>query len=251
MAGYVGGTAQIVYAVDGDNDLETMEDRELYLNGQQLTDNEVLDSNPVFNGEQLYYYCGGNITVCDLADGTETAVFEEAAPGLTDAFTVAANENGEAAIWWSGAVEGGTEIFCTLNTDGSWSEVIQLTEAGNQSRYPTGVLEEDGTMVLASCNSRWEDGDIVQSDLYTLQVTPSYDLAVENVSVDETTMKVYATVRNNGELAVESFTVSLTDTEHNNDLTVTEPLKAAGLPLQTLCDMMMRFVDASKAYLGK
>ena len=225
-AGYTDGEAQIAYAIDMDKDLETTADWELFLNGEQLTDNDVLDSNPVFVGNMLYYYQGGNVLSRNVTDGTEQAVFEDALPGLTDSFAVATNENGDAAIWWAGAVEGGAEIFCALNTDGTWSEVIQLTEAGNQCRYPTGTLQEDGSMVLGFCNSIWADGDIMQNDLYTLAVEPGYDLALENVYVDESTMTVYATVKNNGEMAVDGYTLTLSDGGINNEQTVAEPLKA-------------------------
>lgn len=228
--GYTGGAAAIAYSVDADNDLQTTDDWDIYFFSDQsetrLTNDQLLDSNPVFIGDQLYFFSGGNIACYDFESGYMTSVFDTPVPGLTDTFSVSVNDSGCTAIWWCATVDTGTEVFCALKIDDAWSESIQITEAGDQSRYPSGLLEEDGTAYLSFCNSIWQDSNIVQSDLYTLQLIPSYDLSIEDAYLDESTMTVYATIKNNGELPVDTYTISLSDTDLNHQETITSCLKA-------------------------
>ena len=231
-AGYTEGGLCIAYVADDDSDLQTIDDRDICIveNGLQtkLTDNDILDSNPVFDGNIVYYYSGGNIAYSSIDGSVSGMVFDEQKAGLTDTFTVAANANGDTAIWWTKAVDEGTEIFCALKQNGEWSDEIQITELGNQSKYPVGLLEEDGSMLIAFNNSAWLDGDVTQCDLYTLRVAPSYDLAVADAYIDEDSMTVYATIKNNGELAIDAYTVSLIDNGVNAEQLITEPIKAGG-----------------------
>ncbi len=229
-AGYTNSGWNIAYVADGDNDLQTITDRDICIlseNGEyKMTDNEVLDSNPMFVDDMIYYYSNGNIEYQSVDGEEKNTVFEQSKSGLTDAFTVGCNENGETAIWWAKSTEDATEIYCVLYKDGEWSDEIQISETGNQSKYPAGLLEEDGSMYLAYNNSIWQDGTIVQSDLYTINLIPSYDIALTDAYIDEDSMIVYATVKNTGELNIDSYTVTLTDGEVNAQKTITEALKA-------------------------
>lgn len=223
--GYADGEVKVACVVDEDNDLQTIDDWELYLNGKKFTDNASVDSNPVFAGDILYYYAAGNICEYSLPSSTTSYVFEDAPYGLSDQFTVSLNGD-EAAIWWSAVTESSSDIFCALRKDGEWSRALQLTDVSDQCRYPAGVLEPDGTLYLAYNSGIWWGDEQVKTDLYTMQVTPAYDLAVEDVYADEEKMMVYATVWNQGQLDVDGYTVSLRDWSPNNQLIVTEKLRA-------------------------
>ena len=212
------GEGHVAFALDGDGDPTTLTDRELYLNGEKLTENDLLDSNPVFAGGRIYYYTGGNMAIYDPAQGTTQLVAEEAVPGLTDAFTLSVN-GGQTAIWWAN----GDDIFCLLNDGSGWTDAVQLTQMDTQCRYPSGLLHADGSMTLGFCSSLWADDTIAQNDLYILQLAPACDLAVENVYADETTHKIHATIRNKGQTNVDGYTIRLEDL---SSLTITEPLKA-------------------------
>ena len=230
-AGYTDSGLNIAYVEDADNDMQTITDRDITIvaggEAYKLTDNEVLDSNPVFEGNTVYYYSDGNIAYTDLTDKSTNTVFKESKTGLTDNFTVSVNKKGERAIWWNKNVDSATEVFAALYRDGEWSDEIQLSETGNQSKYPTGVLENDGSMYIAYNNGIWEDGANTQNDLYIMNIDPAYDLAVSDAYIDEDSMTVYATVKNTGELNVDSYTVALNDNGTvNSQKTITEGLKA-------------------------
>ncbi len=229
-AGYTDTGLNIAYVVDGDNDLQTINERDICIITEnkeyKLTDNDVLDSNPVFKGNMIYYYSNGNIEYAVLGSNGKTAVFEEMKSGLTDNFTVDANETGDVAIWWAKNTDNETEIFCTLYKDGAWSDEIQLSDTGNQSKYPAGILETDGSMYLAYNNSVWQDGSVIRSDLYTIDLLPSYDLSVIDAYVDEDSMMVYATIKNTGELNIDSYTLSLIDGDVNSQKVISDGLKA-------------------------
>ena len=81
-------------------------------------------------------------------------------------------------------------------------------------------------MLIAFTDGITENNEITQTDLYTISVTPSYDLELTDAYMDEETATVHAKVKNSGELMVNSYTVSLDDNGTNNLLTVTEPLSA-------------------------
>ncbi|MBE7041973.1 MAG: leucine-rich repeat domain-containing protein [Ruminococcaceae bacterium] len=224
-AGILDGQFTVAYVTDDDNDLGTVDDRDIRLisgfSERQLTNNEVLDSNPVFENNLLYYYSEGNIQSC-AADGSKLqSVFSEAKPGLHDRFVMDSNNQGDTAIWWEKTVEKGTEIYTCLLQDGVWSDEIQVTELENQAKYPSGLLNENGSMDVVFNNGIVKDGEITKTDLYMISVIPSYDLALSDVTVDEETMTVYGSVKNSGELTVNAYTVKI---EGNTEQKITEPL---------------------------
>ncbi len=231
VAEYHESDLYIAYSVDEDNDLQTINDRDIWIikNDSEfnLTDNDTIDSNPVFKNGVLYYYSNGNIEYCNISDLSKKTVFDEPKPGLNDSFAVDSNDNGDIAVWWTKAGENSTEVVCVLYKNGGWSDEITISNTGNQAKYPTGVFTENGNMYVAYNNSIWENGEITRSDLYTLEVTPSYDLELTEAVIDEDTMTVYATVKNAGELNVDSYTVTITDNGAvNSQKTINEGLKA-------------------------
>ena len=56
-----GGSCIVAYSMDGDGDLNTTEDIEVYKNGIVLTENDWLDSGVTFSGTDLYWYSGGKL----------------------------------------------------------------------------------------------------------------------------------------------------------------------------------------------
>ena len=226
-AGAINNEFAVAYVVDDDNDLNTIEDRDIRIignNGEtQLTNNDVIDSNPVFADNKIYYYSEGNITYSDIDGANKQTVFDEAKPGLTDSFVVDSNSNGDTAIWWTKSENGGAEVYVSLYTDNAWSDEIQITSVGNKAKYPSGILNDNGSMVVAFNNGIMNENEITQTDLYTISVNPSYDIEIADAYFDEDSMTAYATVKNSGELEISSYTVAITG---NNATTITEPLKA-------------------------
>ena len=228
-AGMVNDKFCVAYVADDDNDLNTINDRDIRIisdTGEiQLTDNDILDSNPVFVNNMIYYYSDGNIAYSDIDGSNAQTVFAEVKPGLTDAFVVDSNSR-DTAIWWTKAENGGAEVYASMYTDGAWSDEIKITDVGNTAKYPSGILNDDGSMVVAFNNGILEDNEVVKTDLYTISVNPSYDLSLTDAYIDEDTMTVYAIVTNSGELAINSYTLTINDNGVNAEKTITEPLKA-------------------------
>ncbi|MGN1201742.1 MAG: hypothetical protein ACI4RF_00490, partial [Eubacterium sp.] len=226
-AGMVNNEFVIAYVVDDDNDLNTINDRDIRIirneNEEQLTNNDSIDSNPVFADNKIYYYSDGNIVYSEIDGANSNNVFDEAKAGLTDSFVVDSNSKGDTAIWWTKAENGGAEVYVSLYNNNAWSDEIKITSVGNKAKYPSGILNNNGSMVVAFNNGIINENEITQADLYTVSVDPSYDIEITDAYFDEDSMTAYVTVKNSGELEISSYTVAITG---NNSITVTELLKA-------------------------
>ena len=249
--GIADSTFCIAYVTDDDNDFDTIEDRDIRIiadGGEtQLTDNDVLDSNPVFANNMIYYYSGGNITYSDLYGTDVKTVFDEPKAGLTDSFVVDGNYKGDTAVLWTKTLDGCTEVYSSLYKDGEWSDEIQVTSVGNIAKYPSGILNNNGTMLVAFNNGIAENNEIVKTDLYTISVTPSYDIELSDADFDEDTMTAYAKVTNKGELTIEAYKAAIND---NNEKIISEPLKAGesaeiGIEYQKPDDFSKRDIELS------
>ena len=231
-SGYANNKYSIAYVEDGDNDFDTMNDRNIIViaDGAEtnITDNGTLNSNPVFADNRIYYYSAGNIVSANIDGSDKQNIFKEEKQGLTDNFVVDTNSNGDKAVWWTKAQSGAAEVYSALYRDNEWSDEINITSLGNTAKYPSGILNNDGTMLVAFTGGITENNEIMRTDLYTVSVAPSYDLEMTDAYIDEETMTVHATVKNSGELAVNSYTVSLDDGGTNNSVAVTEALPAGG-----------------------
>ena len=230
---YIDGKLNIAYETDADVDFNTLEDREIYtcVGGakNQITNNGIVDTHPTygeFEGKTtLYYYSDGHIIY--LNNGAEETVTDRA---VTDQFAVVSNGNNQAVLW-TAINDGSAEIHGALYENGKWSEDVQISDIGQRVKFPSAVMREDGSIFAAFNRTEkvsdgadyYEDG---QSDLCTIKVVPSYDLELTDAYIDEDTMTVYATVTNSGELAVNSYTVTITDNGAKSEKTITEPLRA-------------------------
>ena len=224
--GYMGNIPVVAYALDGDNDLNTIADREIYLirNGsvERFTNNDVIDSNPVFetiNGvPALFWYSGDNICyVTDLDTQVLNTVSADGIYQLTDDYSIMSNEN-STVILWTAVQNGVSEVYGALYDGSQWSQDVKITQTGQAARYPDGIIEEDGKL-LVSFNriQNIEDGDYYkdgQADLCVIRVTPSYDLSVSDVFVGDglapnTEVPIYLTLKNSGELPLTGAYVNI------------------------------------------
>jgi len=220
----------VYYVTDTDNDYATVTDRDIYsLSGTQttqLTSNSTLDSNPVaveVNGEEwLFWYSEGNIMYKTATD--IFAVFDNAQSGITDDFDVITNGSGNIVITWTTVNDGGAEIQGVFYDGETWSKDIQISEFGENVKYPHGLMDENGTVTLAfnrtqkiATDDYYTDG---QADLCTLQVTPSYDITVDDAMLGSYELIVgenslLVDIANKGELSVAAYTVEITDEKGN------------------------------------
>lgn len=222
-------TLNVYYVTDADNDYSTIEDRDIYqISGNeksQITSNDTLDSNPIAitvdNDEWLFWYSDGNI-IYKNSEGTFN-VFDDVQNGITDDFDVISNGK-DIVITWTTINDGGAEIQGVFYDGKTWSKDIQISELGENVKYPHGIMDENGNLTLAFNRTQkiptddyYTDG---QADLCTLQVTPSYDIAVDDamlgsyeLAVGENSLLV--DVANKGELSVVSYTIQITDEKGN------------------------------------
>ena len=229
---FIDGILNIAYEADWDNNLSTIDDREIYniADGKVkiITDNSIADTHPLYgelNGDiVLFYYSDGKIVY--LKDGTENTVVSGIA---TDQFTTVSNGN-STAVLWTAVNEGNAELHGALYDGNVWSEDVQVSDLGKRIKFPSAVMQSDGNIFAAFNRTEkvpneyyYDDG---QSDLCTIKITPSYDLELSDAYFDEKDMKAYAKVKNIGELNVDSYTVSLNDNGVTTRKVISEPLKA-------------------------
>lgn len=219
----------VYYVTDTDNDYSTVVDRDVYqISGNeksQITSNNTLNSNPIAvnvdNDEWLFWYSDGNIVYKNPQGKFE--VFDELQNGITDDFDVISNGK-DIVIIWTTTNDGGAEIQGVFYDGATWSKDIQITELGENVKYPHGIMDENGKLTLAFNRTQkiptedyYTDG---QADLCTLQVTPSYDIAVDDAMLGSYELVVgenslLVDVVNKGELSVDSYAVQITDEQGN------------------------------------
>ena len=228
--GYMNGSCIVAYSLDGDNDLNTVNDREIYLirNGrtERFTENATLDSHPVFekiNGsEALFWYSDNNVYyVTDLDNRVLNTISADGILQLTDEYSVLSNGN-NTAILWTTVEDGVSEIHGALYDGSQWSDDIEITQEGQSVRYPAGVIEENGDLMIAFNRiQNVADGDYYRdgrADLCIIRVRPSYDLSIENVILADglkagAELPLYLTVKNTGELPVTQISADVFDTD--------------------------------------
>ncbi len=237
---YNGTEAALVFAMDGDGDLETPDDQELYgctFNGStwgpymRLTSNAVQDTRPYAR-----YRADGSLLVVWFQDGAirsargleladETLVGEVGAGSAARDFKLVAGLNGQLAAVWQDA--GGEGVAAPdpyiLNYDpeqGRWSQGVRLLEDPALERGFAGVFGADGRLRLAYAKvAVGEDADGVPVfgavDLCILDHPVGPDPAIGEYGIALSTnavafgesVDILVTVENRGDLAVSNLAV--------------------------------------------
>ncbi|HIW57912.1 MAG TPA: leucine-rich repeat protein [Firmicutes bacterium] len=232
--GYMDGSVVIAYSLDEDNDLNTINDREIYVSryGEiaQFTDNDVIDSNPIIedinNVPALFWYSNNNVNyVTDLDDKVLNTISADGISQLTDDYSILSNGNSTAVLWTT-VEDGISEVHGALYDGSQWSNDITITQTGQTARYPDGLIDDNGDIIISFNRiQNVIDGDYYkdgQADLCVMNVTPSYDLSVDNAFIGDniapnTDLPVYFSVTNSGELPVTNISADITgvDGEEN------------------------------------
>jgi hypothetical protein len=225
--GYMDSKLTTAFVTDSDNDLATYTDRDIYISRpglavQNLTNNQVLDSNPgfaVFNGKNtLFWYSEGNIKYASSLSSTPSNIFASPQPGLSDEFKIVTNSSGKTAVIWTKGENGATELYTSLydSNKALWSEDVKISNSGAHVRFPSGIFDNEGNFIIAfnrTTISDWYE----QSDLCITKVVPSYNIAVDKVLYDDTKVapnsslpiEIYLT--NKGELGADSIKIEVLD----------------------------------------
>lgn len=231
-AGYMDGSFRVAYVRDQDNDLETIDDRDIFIAAPdqeiiKLTDNQIMDSSPVFanfdGSNALYWYNDNNISYLTSISETTEKIFDEAQNGIRDDFEVVNNYDGKTAVIWTTKEEDATEISAAIfdKDKDLWSEVVKISDLGSIVQFPSGVFDENGNFNIAFNKLTSTEEGIEQSDLCTIKVTPSYNLSVNSVSFDPESiipgqeLPLEIEVENKGELRVDQMKIEIGDESEN------------------------------------
>ena len=132
------------------------------------------------------------------------------------AFLAHSKENQLAAIWTAVDADGNKQIEGILyNADeDKWSKSIQISDTDASVYEPRGIFGKDGNLQFF-----YKKTGEAQTDLCTLMVVPSVNLAIENAYCDESTFvpgdmaKVRMLIKNNGSKSADSYTVDIDGTK--------------------------------------
>lgn len=235
--GYMNSVPVVAYALDVDNNLNTINDREIFIvrNGvsEQITDNDVIDSNPIIkniNGvPALFWYSDNNVYyMTDLDNKVINTVSADGIGNLTDDYSIMSNGN-NTAILWTTVQDGISEVHGALYDGSQWSNDVTITQTGQVAKYPNGIIDENGKLLIGfnriqnvKYGDYYKDG---QADLCVMGVTPSYDISISNAYINgdiapNTEVPVYFTVTNSGELPIKNISASIVgvDSKENTQI---------------------------------
>jgi|GEM_PF-3058829 len=190
-AGHLGNSSHIiVFGVDEDSDLTTIDDRELYFQRYtsapiNFTNNDVVDSNVKFSkiytdsNDGMFWYSDSNIKYYrNSVRGTPYEVFTEYEI-TTDKYELITDGYNIKIIWNEPIFNDGETsqalYACNLSTTSfyTWSNPYILTESGSGSTLPTGYYDTQSNICYLKKN-----GD-------------SVDLVAETVADDSDIRLVY------------------------------------------------------------
>ncbi len=212
----------IAYSVDTDGNQADYTDKEIYLNNVRLTDNDVLDSKPIFVNNKLYYYSNGKIIEHNLYYNYEQTIIESIP---TDRFNIITDGQNYALVYGKEDALV-TEINAILYdySSGEWSKSIALTQLESSISSYSGVFSQDGTLKFVINKTELTDdatNPYGQTDIALFTVTPTYDLSLGEVVYHEETLlagntiELNAEITNNGELWVNGYMIQIADEDAN------------------------------------
>ncbi|MEN6463101.1 MAG: CFI-box-CTERM domain-containing protein [Syntrophomonas sp.] len=240
---YNGQEACLVWESDTDNDLSTLNDRELvsvnYIKDQgwqtacRLTDNSVADSHPelVFDGQQilLFWLQDYNLMMSKgitplsaelIVDNTKTS-------GDTS-YKVISNPT-QLDLLWAGPSPEGSDIYLTHwdSTNSLWGEPQQITHDVNLERNIAGCYTDADQFTLIYDKQEISDNEegipvAGRTDLCLLTHRESTDLKVENIILDNQNLlagqdvNITANIVNTGETIPAGYAVSFFNGDPDN-----------------------------------
>lgn len=250
---YNGAQAALVFAMDGDGDLATQGDQELYgctFNGSQwgpyvrLTDDAVQDTRPYVRYQAdgsllvVWYRDGKIVSAKGLALADQAVAGEVGIGSAAQDFKLMTGPDGQLAVVWQDA--GATGVAAPdpyiLNYDpkqGVWSKGVRLLEDASLERGFSGAFGADGRLCLAYTKvAVGEDTNGVpvlgSADLCVLSHAVGPDPAVADNGVTLSTnsaafgesVGVNVVVENRGDLPVTNLAVCVYEGDPQADGTL-------------------------------
>lgn len=220
--GDVGGMATISYIIDSDNDVETVNDMELYageINGtiQRVTNNEQIEENPQFatinNKSVLVWYSEGNL--CYTEDLSVINTLDCSQAGMNSNFAMIDCGDGSQKVFSVQNYEDGTEIYqCDVSGNIAGKPVVISSAGGYITSF--SVAKDVNNICIAFTNAltNMENDSIEEkTDLYFVKTNNKTDLKVESISfeqsdVEEGVLPVDLYVQNNGTIKQNSVNIT-------------------------------------------
>lgn len=224
---------QVAYSMDGDGNLNTDTDVEVFENGSAVTENEYLDSGVVYSGGELYWFGAGTL----MCEGTKAQADD--AYITSDRFQIV-NENGVKALLYTDSDGLASVLYGVFYDGGSglWGSPVALVADGTHIPYFHASVNSNGELSIL-LEKQSIVGDYTSDDPYGTAELVWYnepltcDLTVSDLYFDNSTyvagsdMVLRAMVNNVGELTVDTLHVAITDSEGNvlSEKTVPETIR--------------------------
>lgn len=217
------GQGSVAYTLDTDGDVKTIDDTELYLDGNKMTTDYTVDSAVTFSNHVLYWVKGNTLMCADENNGWEATQILPDEVQISGEYQIIEEAN-KKAILYTVPEDAGSEIYGVFwdADDGSWGMPVALTDIGSKISLFGAVWMNDSLSIL--CNSvevnYSEDEGIMEDTYQTAHLllldyhkTTAMDVedcrySPQNIVVGSA-LPVYLTVKNNGMQAAEGARVQI------------------------------------------
>lgn len=225
--GNVGAETCIAIDIDIDGNLDTQEDREIYtlnLNGGDnlisQTSNDIVDSVPLFGeigGKScLFWYQGGNIAYTADKQNIDFVFEDSDIPPMGQEFSLIEGNGGNASIVWAATSveDAGVDLYCTDFDGNGWSNAYKLDEMESEYTAPVSGYRNGADYKMAYLGSTYE-GDELYSHIYLCtpeeRIATSVTFSAGGDAVPGEEYPLHLTITNNGNVSVNSLTISSAD----------------------------------------
>ena len=244
---------EIAYSVDTDGKIDTLGDIKTFFgkadSKEAFTEFKIESESPKLNfaygklgGKNMLFVSDG-ANIYYLENGKAKAILEEDTV-ITGQINVVSTMDSDGAqeglsIFWTQENDVGNEILTCSYANGKWSGATQSTNRKNRFTDISITAATNGK-IIGMCNETLRELD--ESKNYYVDKTSNFisftandysDLALSDVYLDESefaagkTLKLFATVENNGNVAAESFVLTVSDQYQTSTKTVVEkPLES-------------------------
>lgn len=234
--GMLGQEMCIAASLDIDADLNTQEDREIYVmrpseNGklEVQTSNNQVDSIPVFGqmaGENyLFWYQNGNIAYTLDGENIDFVFKGENTASIGQEFSLLESVNGRAAVVWSSTSltkEKGVDVYCSDFNGTDWSDAYCLGELDSEyTGRLSGYLDASGYQMVYLGSIYEEDELFSHICMYTPKerINTSILWETKENGAPGDTYPLNLTVINNGNKIVESLSIVSEDGSIQDEIT--------------------------------
>lgn len=217
--GYTGDMLNIIYAVDADADVTTTGDSELYINGSQLTSNDVDEGEISYQNGAFYWVQDGELYTYNPLSGLCTST------GLALESDYRIITNGETTAVTYLESDGFTnELMTSYLVNGEYTTPVQLTDYGKHISYYDAILNDDGTVSLLADIENLS-GDVeaypyTTTDMVCDIISGVTDLEIADVTYDGVVTRngdvsFNGAVTNKGTMAVDGYTIKFKNAAGN------------------------------------